>query len=70
MHDPTPGDIYFWPTTEVIAVYYDDLGRPVPAPGLVRIGVVDTGPHTLARVGEEITLRIERAAVTAVRPGQ
>jgi hypothetical protein len=25
VHDPTPGDIYFWPTTEVIAVYYDDL---------------------------------------------
>nr|BFE58818.1 hypothetical protein GCM10020063_033440 [Dactylosporangium thailandense] len=28
VHDPVPGGIYFWPTTEVIAIYYDDLGQP------------------------------------------
>jgi hypothetical protein len=64
VHDPTPGDIYFWPTTEVIALYYDDLGLPVPDPGLARIGVVNTGLDRLAWAGEEFTLRIELAAAT------
>jgi hypothetical protein len=62
IHDPTLGDIYFWPTTEVIALYYDDLGLPVPNPGLARVGVIDTGLDNLARAGDEIELRIELAA--------
>ena len=64
VHDPAPGDIYFWPTTEVIAIYYDDLGQTVPAPGLVRLGVVDTGLRYLADAGHRFTVRIERAAAT------
>lgn len=48
VHDPEAGGIYFWPLSEVIAVYYDDLGQTVPDPGLIRLGVVDTGLAELA----------------------
>lgn len=61
-HDPTPGEIYLWPHIEVIAVYYDDLGLPVPAPGLIRLGVVDTGLDGLATASERVTVRIDVAA--------
>jgi hypothetical protein len=61
-HDPTPGEVYFWPHTEVIAVYYDDLGQPVPAPGLIRLGVVDTGLEALAGACGRVTVRIDLAA--------
>ncbi|MDG4827410.1 cyclophilin-like fold protein [Asanoa sp. WMMD1127] len=43
VHDPVPGEIYFWPRTDVIAIYYADLGQQVPDPGLIRLGAVDSG---------------------------
>ncbi|MFC5162030.1 cyclophilin-like fold protein [Nonomuraea angiospora] len=64
VHDPTPGEIYFWPSNSVIAVYYDELGQTVPDPGLVRLGVVTTGLDRLAEAGERVTVRIEPAAAT------
>jgi hypothetical protein len=64
VHDPTPGGIYTWPLTEVVAVYYDDLGLAVPAPGLVRIGDVDTGLDGLACAGDEVAVRIDLASGT------
>ncbi|GIF74639.1 cyclophilin-like fold protein [Asanoa siamensis] len=60
IHDPTPGEIYFWPSTEVLAIYYADLGQTVPAPGLVRLGVVNAGLDQLAGAGRQVTVRIER----------
>jgi hypothetical protein len=65
VHDPVPGDIYFWPLSDVIAVYYDDLGQTVPDPGLVRLGVVDTGLDSLSNAGRRITVRIDLAAETS-----
>lgn len=62
IHDPIPGEIYFWPQTDVIAIYYDDLDQAVPDPGLVRLGVVDTGPDRLANAGRQCTARIDLAA--------
>lgn len=64
VHDPTPGGIYFWPPSEMIAVYYDDLGQAVPDPGLIRLGVVEAGLDSLADAGNRVTLRIEAAAAT------
>ncbi|WP_204008935.1 cyclophilin-like fold protein [Virgisporangium aurantiacum] len=61
IHDPVPGHIYFWPLSEVIAVYYDDLGQAVPDPGLVRLGTIDTGLDSLANAGRRIAVRIELA---------
>jgi hypothetical protein len=60
VHDPVPGDIYFWPQTDVIAVYYDDLDQRVPG-----LGVVDTGLNDLAGAGRRITVRIELTAETS-----
>jgi hypothetical protein len=37
------GGVYYWPTSRRLAIYYDDLGQSVPAPGLVRLGSVDVG---------------------------
>ncbi|HEX6681924.1 MAG TPA: cyclophilin-like fold protein [Candidatus Limnocylindrales bacterium] len=59
VYKPTPGDIYFWPQTEVVAIYYNDLGRPVPGPGLVRLGAIDAGLDGLANAGKRVTVRIE-----------
>ncbi|GIG90555.1 cyclophilin-like fold protein [Plantactinospora endophytica] len=61
VHRPVPGEIYFWPQTEVIAIYYADRDQPVPGPGLVRLGVVDTGLEILAEAGRRFTVRIDVA---------
>ncbi|GIF69204.1 hypothetical protein Ais01nite_72390 [Asanoa ishikariensis] len=61
-HDPVPGELYFWPRTDVIAIYYDDLDQRVPDPGLVRLGIVDTGLADLADAGRTVTVRIELRA--------
>ncbi|SNY55082.1 cyclophilin-like fold protein [Paractinoplanes atraurantiacus] len=59
VHDPAPGHIYFWPLTEVIAVYYDDLGQRVPAPGLVALGTIDDGLTEITAIGRGAAVRIE-----------
>ncbi|GAA3263170.1 hypothetical protein GCM10020216_105630 [Nonomuraea helvata] len=58
----TPGDIYFWSPSGVIAIYYDDLGQAVPDPGLIRLGVVKAGLESLADAGDQVTVRIDPAA--------
>jgi hypothetical protein len=55
VHDPVPGDIYFWPSTDVIAIYYADLAQAVPDPGLIRLGAIDTG---LAKVANASSVRV------------
>jgi len=65
VHDPVPGDIYFWPLGDVIAVYYDDLGQAVPDRGLVRLGVVDTGLDSVPGAGRRITVRIDLTTETS-----
>jgi hypothetical protein len=62
IHDPVPGDIYFWPTSDVLAIYYDDLGQAVPAPGLIRLGTLSSGLDELADAGRQLTVRIDLAA--------
>ncbi|MFI7633955.1 cyclophilin-like fold protein [Nonomuraea sp. NPDC049400] len=64
IHDPTPGGIYFWPPSGVIAIYYDDLGQAVPDPGLVPLGVVEAGLDRLADADKHATVLIEAAAAT------
>ena len=39
--DPDAGGIYYVPDRAMIAIYYDDLGQTVPAPGLVPLGALD-----------------------------
>jgi hypothetical protein len=46
--------------------YYDDLGQTVPDPGLVRLGVVDSGLDYLADAGRRFTVRVDLAAATGL----
>jgi hypothetical protein len=60
---PAPGGIYYWPDTATLAVYYDDLGQTVPPPGLVLLGVLDTGVDEIADLGK-VTVRIDQSTQT------
>ncbi|HEX6683867.1 MAG TPA: cyclophilin-like fold protein [Candidatus Limnocylindrales bacterium] len=64
VYDPARGEVYLWPPTAAIAVYYDDLGQTVPDPSLVRLGVIDSGLDHLAEAGSGFAVRIELAAAT------
>ena len=60
--NPVPGGIYYWSDTATLAVYYDDLGQTVPPPGLVQLGVLDTGVNEIADLGRQVTVRIGRGS--------
>ena len=57
----TAGQLAYWPPSATVAVVHDDLGQRVPAPGLVRLGVIDSGLSDLAAAGGHVTVRIELA---------
>lgn len=61
---PAPGGIYYWPGTTALVVYYDDLGQSVPDPGLIFLGVVETGLERIAATERHITVRIDCAPDT------
>ncbi|MGN7200422.1 cyclophilin-like fold protein [Arthrobacter sp. SAFR-044] len=55
-----PGDISYWsPTGEVAIFYRSDDSRPVPDPGLVRLGTVTDGLDVISNAGADFTLTIE-----------
>ena len=54
------GDLSYWSSSGTIAVVYDALGRSVPAPGLVRLGTVQTGLRAIASAGNDFTMTIRR----------
>jgi hypothetical protein len=56
--DPAVGQIYYSTHSSTFAVFYDDLGQSVPAPGLVRLGAVDTGMDLIAEAGNRVPVRI------------
>lgn len=58
----TVGELVFWSPGSTVAVVYDDLGQRVPEPGLVRLGVIDTGLDDIAAAGNGFTVRIDLAA--------
>jgi hypothetical protein len=58
---PRPGGVYYWPDTAALAIYYDDLGQNVPPPGLVQLGIVETGLDEIADAGGLVTARVELA---------
>jgi hypothetical protein len=52
------GELVYWSPSSTVAVIYDDLGHRVPGPGLVRLGVIDTGLADIA-AGDDLTVRID-----------
>ena len=43
-----------------IAIIYAGGGRPIPQPGLVRLGTVDGGLDVIAAAGDEFEMTVER----------
>ena len=62
--DPAVGEIYYSAPSGTFAILYDDLGQTIPAPGLVRLGSVDTGMDRIAEAGNRFTVRIDLASYT------
>jgi hypothetical protein len=58
--DPRVGEIYYWPPSDHIAIFYADLDQSVPPPGLVRLGVVGSGLDAIASAGNRSTVWIDR----------
>lgn len=55
------GQLAYWPPSATVAVVHEDLGQRVPAPGLIRLGVIDSGLSDLAAAGNRVTVRIDVA---------
>ncbi len=58
--DPDAGGIYYLPGSQTLAIFHDDLGQTVPAPGLIRLGVVD-GDLSPVAAGNRVRVRVDRA---------
>lgn len=58
--DPEAGGIYYVPDSQILAVFYDDLGQTVPAPGLIHLGAVD-GDLSPVAAGNRVRVRIDLA---------
>jgi hypothetical protein len=56
--DPSVGEIYYWPPSGDIGIVYDDLGQSVPQPGMVRLGILDSGLDAIASAGNRFIIRI------------
>jgi hypothetical protein len=56
-----PGSASWRTGNSTVAVVYDDLGQRVPKPGLVRLGVIDTGLAEVAAAGNALTVRVDLA---------
>jgi hypothetical protein len=59
--DPDAGGIYYVPSSQILAVFYDDLNQTVPAPGLIRLGAVDGDLAPVADAGNRVRVRVDLA---------
>jgi hypothetical protein len=57
--DPAVGELYYWPPSDTIAIFYEDFGHSIPDPGLVRVGTVDSGMDRIAEAGNDFTVRMD-----------
>jgi len=56
------GGLSYWSPSSKVVIVYNDLGQRVPAPGLVRLGVIDTGLQHIAAAGNDVTVQIDVAS--------
>jgi len=59
--DPAAGGIYYAPDNQILAIFHDDLGQTVPAPGLIHLGAVDGDLAPVAAAGNRVRVRIDLA---------
>jgi hypothetical protein len=53
------GELAYWPPSNEIAIFYAEDGQAIPQPGLVRLGIIDTGLEVIAAAGNDFELTIE-----------
>ena len=58
--DPDVAGLYYWPPSDDIGIFYDDLGQTVPPPGMVQLGTVTSGLSTIASAGNRFVVSIEQ----------
>ena len=66
--DPRPGDLYYRPPSNTLAIFYDDLDQSVPPPGLIRLGALDSGLDTLGAADNHLPIRVELPVGTVALP--
>jgi hypothetical protein len=59
--DPAAGLIGYWPPDGTLAIVTADLGPSIAAPGLVALGIVDTGLDSVASADDGIEMTFELA---------
>lgn len=64
--DPAVGEMYYWPDSATIAIFYDDLGQSVPPPGMVRLGTVAGDVETIGDAGNRMRVRMDLADGTRI----
>jgi hypothetical protein len=57
--NPAVGEIYYSAPSSTFAIFYDDLGQSIPDPGLVRLGVLDSGLDAIDSAGDHFTVQID-----------
>ena len=62
VRDPEAGHLYYSPSDGSIAVLTADLGPSIPAPGLVDLGVVDSGLEELSSAGSRFEMAVRPAS--------
>ncbi|HET7397810.1 MAG TPA: cyclophilin-like fold protein [Intrasporangium sp.] len=55
---PRVGELYYWAPSHSVAIFCDDLGQSVPPPGLVRLGVVESGLASIGTAGNRFPVQI------------
>jgi hypothetical protein len=59
--DPAVGEIYYSAPSSTFAIFYHDLGQSIPDPGLVRLGVLDSGLDAIDSAGNRFTVQLDLA---------
>jgi hypothetical protein len=63
--DPEAGGLYYVRDSQLLAVFYDDLGQTVPSPGLTRLGTVDGDLTAIGAAGNKVRVRVDLADATS-----
>jgi hypothetical protein len=56
--DPAVGEIYYSAPSSTFAIFYDDLGQSISDPGLVRLGLLDSGLDAIDSATNRFTVQI------------
>ncbi|KRE31463.1 cyclophilin-like fold protein [Agromyces sp. Soil535] len=58
-YDYEIGEVAYWPPSHDLVLFYAHDGQSIPAPGLVRLGTIDSGLEVIASAGDSFPLTVE-----------